>query len=95
VVQVITSSRYVATVNLYDQLGNFVKTWEQKFGYDGELNNPSRITEKGLRSFLVWDELDAKGQRAGQGVYVWKVIFRFDANKQEVRLIKTGLVRFN
>ncbi len=93
VVQVITSGRYVASISLFDQFGNFVKSWQQQFGYDGELTNPLRITDKGVRSYLVWDERGANGQLAGNGVYVWRVYFRFDANKDEVRLIRTGLVR--
>jgi hypothetical protein len=93
VVQVITSGRYIAHITLYDNLGHFVRSWKQKFGFDGELRNSYRITDKGVRSFLVWDRKDTEGQKAGQGVYVWKVHFELEENKQELRITRTGVVR--
>ncbi len=92
-VQVITTGKYIAHINLFDHLGNFVKSWSQAFGYRGELANRDRIVPKGLVSYLVWDMKDHRGQRAGQGAYVWKVIFTFESNKQEVRYIRTGVLR--
>lgn len=93
VVQVVTSGRYIAHISLFDNHGRFVKSWNQKFGFDGELRNTYRITNQGVRSFLVWDTRDSRGGRAGNGAYVWKVIFELEGNKQEVRYIRTGLVR--
>jgi hypothetical protein len=93
VVQVITSGRYIAHITLYDNLGHFVKSWRQKFGFNGELRNTYRITDKGVRSFLVWDRKDHEGQKAGQGVFIWKVHFELEENKQELRITRTGVVR--
>jgi len=92
-IQVVSTTRYVAKVNIFDNMGNFVKSFSQSFGYQGELANRNRVVPKGLVSFLVWDRKDAHGQLAGQGVYVWKVDFLFDSGKQEVQYTRTGLVR--
>jgi hypothetical protein len=93
VVQVVTSGRYIAHVRLYNNHGAFVKSWKQKFGFNGELRNTYRITNQGVRSFLVWDQRDTRGTLAGNGVYVWKVTFELEGGKEEVRYIRTGLVR--
>jgi hypothetical protein len=92
-VQVISTSEYIADVAIYDNLGNFVKSFKQSFGYLGELNNQERAAKRGLVSYLVWDMKNAKGQKAGQGVYVWKVVFRFKSGKQEIQYTRTGLMR--
>ncbi|MEO6094631.1 MAG: hypothetical protein ABIW76_02780 [Fibrobacteria bacterium] len=92
-VQVISTGEYIAEVSIFDNLGNFVKTFRQAFGYLGELNNQQRAAKRGLVSYLVWDLKNAKGQKAGQGVYVWKVIFRFKNGKQEIRYTRTGVMR--
>jgi len=92
-VQVVTTAAYVAEVSLFDNLGNFVVSFRQAFGYRGELGNVQRVVPRGLASFLWWDMRDRHGQLAGQGVYVWKVVFRFQNGKQEIRYIRTGLMR--
>lgn len=92
-VQVISTGEYIAEVSIYDNLGNFVKTFRQAFGYLGELNNQERAAKRGMVSYLVWDLKNAKGQKAGQGVYVWKVVFRFKNGKQEIRYTRTGVMR--
>jgi hypothetical protein len=92
-VQVIAKAAYVARVSIYDNLGNLVNTSEQAFGGRGELKNMSRAAAKGMAGWLVWDQRDAHGRKAGQGVYVWKVAFRFATGKSEVRYVRTGLLR--
>ena len=93
VLQVISTSRYVAQVSIFDNLGSALGTFTQAFGYQGEMGNAKRVVPKGLVSFLVWDQKDKRGQLAGQGVYVWKVVFSFENGKQEVRYTRTGIMR--
>ena len=92
-VQVVSTGKYVVDVSIFDNNGNFVRKFRQAFGYNGELNNRNRISNRGLVSYLVWDLKDYKGQKAGQGVFIWKALFRFDTNKEEVQYTKTGVMR--
>jgi hypothetical protein len=92
-IQVVSTDAYVAHITIFDIYGNFVAKSIQAFGGRGELNNPSRVVFHGLASYLVWDMKDAKGQLAGNGVYVWKVRFEFRGGKQEVQYTRTGLMR--
>lgn len=92
-VQVIATGRYIARVNIYDNFGVHVRSFVQAFGFWGEEKNPWRATDKGLRSFIVWDLKDKNGQMAGQGVYVWKVNFSFSDKKSEVMYTRTGVMR--
>jgi hypothetical protein len=99
-VKVIATGRYIAHINIFDNLGNHVRNLKQAFGYQNEMLNPARRTpageSAGWYSFLVWDQYDKKRQKAGQGVYVWKIVFDFpDLGKQEVFYTRTGIVRNN
>jgi hypothetical protein len=94
-VQVISTGEYIADVYIFDNIGNWVKSFRQAFGYRGELNNINRAAKRGMVSYLVWDMKNSKGQKAGQGVYVWKVVFRFKTGKQEIRYTRTGVMRNN
>jgi hypothetical protein len=42
---------------------------------------------------LIWDQKDSRGQKAGQGAYVRKILFKFQTGKNEVRYVETGLMR--
>jgi hypothetical protein len=95
IVRVVTSGRYIANVNIFDHLGIHVASFKQAFGYNGELRNPYRITDKGVLSFLVWNQKDKQGQVAGQGVYIWKVLFELENGNQELQITRTGLMRPN
>jgi len=90
--QVVTAGKYIAHVHLTDNLGRFVKSWDEQFGFNGELSNPFRTSGSGKLSYLVWDERDSRGQFAGQGVYVWNVVFE-TPNGQQIMVTRTGLVR--
>jgi hypothetical protein len=92
-VQVVSTGKYIVDINIFDNNGNFVRKLRQKFGFDGELNNRERISNRGLVSYLVWDLKDYKGQKAGQGVFIWKAMFRFETNKEEVQYTRTGVMR--
>jgi len=59
--------------------------------YRGELGNVQRVVPRD-DELLWWDTRDRYGQAAGQGVYVWKVVFRFQtASRNPIR--RTGLMR--
>lgn len=92
-IQVVSTGKYIAQVSIFDNHGQFMKSFIQAFGYQGELNNGARVATKGLVSYLVWDLKDSKNRKAGQGVYIWKVIFRFENGKQEIQYTRTGLMR--
>ena len=94
-VQIVSTMAYIAHISIFDLYGNFVRSSIQVFGGMGELQNQARVVPKGLVSYLIWDMKDAKGQQAGQGVYVWKVQFEFKGGKQEVQYTKTGVLRKN
>jgi hypothetical protein len=92
-VKVVSAGKYVAHARLFDNLGNFVATFGQSFGYKGELDNAARLEPQGYRSFLVWDGRDAKGRLAGQGVLVWKIDFILDDGTRLTKSVRTGLLR--
>lgn len=92
-IQVVSTGKYIADITIYDNRGTFLKRFKQPFGYNGELNNRFRIAPKGEVSYLVWDLKDDHGRKAGQGVYIWKVLFTFDSGKQEVQYTRTGVMR--
>jgi hypothetical protein len=92
-IQVIATSKYVAHVSIFDNLGHPLKTFVQSFGYRGEMDNDARAIRKGRVSYLVWNQKDRKGQDAGQGVYIWKVVFKFETGKQEIQYTRTGVTR--
>lgn len=93
IAQVVVTSRYVATIAIFDHLGNFVRKLEQSFGYQGEMSNGSRVVDGGFASYLIWDQKDKNGRMVGQGVYIWKMNFRFAGGRQEVRFLRTGIMR--
>jgi fibro-slime domain-containing protein len=92
-VQVVTTSKYIVDIAIFDQLGHFVRRQKQSFGYQGELGNRQRVVPGGYASYLVWDMKDSKGARVGQGVYIWKLTFNFEGNRQEVKFVRTGVTR--
>ncbi|HLP42880.1 MAG TPA: hypothetical protein VK465_15330, partial [Fibrobacteria bacterium] len=92
-VQVIATGRYIARISIFDNFGNIVRNMTQAFGFWGEEKNPWRATDKGLRSFLIWDLKDKNQQLVGQGVFVWKVHFTFLDKKSEIMYTRTGVLR--
>jgi hypothetical protein len=92
-VQVVSTGKYIVDISIFDNNGVFVRKLQQAFGFHGELNNRDRISNRGLVSYLVWDLKDFKGQKAGQGVYIWKAMFHFENGKQDIEYTKTGVVR--
>ncbi len=96
-IQVVSLGRYIANVSIFDNLGHFMKSFKQAFGYQGELDNRNRISQNGPRgmvSYLVWDLKDKNGAMAGQGVYIWKIAFSYPQNKKtEIEYVRIGLMR--
>jgi hypothetical protein len=94
-VQVVSTGDYIAQVSIFDNLGNWVCDFSQSFGYRGELANAKRraASGRGLVSYLVWNLKDSRSRMAGNGAYVWKIRFLFADGKQEIRYVRTGLMR--
>lgn len=85
---------YTADVYIFDGISVFVNHMEQKFGYDGEMDNPLRDNEDGSNlGFLYWDQRSNKGRKVGTGIYIWKIIFTFEDGYKETVIIKTGIKR--
>lgn len=72
-VQVVTRSAYVARIRIYDRREELIRTFDQMFGFHGELDNPHRMVPNGVVSYLVWDNKDASGRTVPSGVYLWRV----------------------
>jgi AraC-like DNA-binding protein len=94
-VQVVTTSAYIADVSIFDHLGHFVRHFRQAFGYLGEFSNPERSAPKGFKSYLIWDLHDNKGRLVGQGAYIWKTNFVFEDRSQKIKFTRMGVVRQN
>lgn len=88
---------YQATSYIYDHLGQFVTKVSQKFGYCGELDNPSRVqlssNQHLLLNELIWDLKDTQGRKVGVGVYVWKVLIEFENGDKETIIQRMGTMR--
>jgi hypothetical protein len=91
--KVVSAGKYLARVSIFDNLGVFVKSFGQSFGYKGELENASRLEPLGYKSFLVWDGRDKGGHLAGQGVYIWIIDFTLADGSTHSKTVRTGLLR--
>ncbi|MFC1586145.1 hypothetical protein ACFL5V_11400 [Fibrobacterota bacterium] len=84
---------YTASLQIYDHLGKFVHASTHAFGYCGEIDDPTRSTEIGLKfNDLVWNQKDTNGKIVGNGVYIWKVKVAFEGKSKEI-IKKMGIVR--
>jgi hypothetical protein len=86
---------YTVSITIYDNLGTFVHSSKQRFGYCGEmevLNSPQN-TPLGWRSTLFWNQKDLNGQYVGSGVYVWKVQFTSEGREAVNDYYKQGIYR--
>ena len=88
-------SPYTAEVYIFDGIATYVTHFKQKFGYDGEMDNPVRGDSKNpaKQGFLHWDQRSEKGRKVGTGIYIWKIFFKFEDGHKETRTIKTGVYR--
>ncbi|MBQ3716131.1 MAG: hypothetical protein II892_11255, partial [Fibrobacter sp.] len=69
--------------------------FKQKFGYDGEMDQPVRGKAGDLfrQGYLHWNKRSENGRRVGTGVYIWKIFFKFEDGHKETRIVKTGVYR--
>ena len=86
---------YTAEVYIFDGISTYVTDFKQKFGYNGEMDDPNRSNpgELAKLGFLYWDERSDKGRKVGNGIYIWKIFFQFEDGHKEIRIIKTGVYR--
>ena len=86
---------YKAEIYIFDAIANYVTHFEQKFGYDGEMEEPERtIPEDQSRlGFIYWNQRSKEKRKVGTGVYIWKILFTFDDGYQETVIVKTGIKR--
>ena len=86
---------YTAEVYIFDGIASYVTHFKQKFGYDGEMDQSIRGKPGDLfrQGYLHWNKRSDKGRKAGTGVYIWKIFFKFEDGHKETRIIKTGVYR--
>ena len=88
-------SPYTAEVYIFDGIASYVTNFKQKFGYDGEMDDPARANpdNRSKLGFLHWNQRSDKGRRVGTGIYIWKIFFKFEDGHKETRVVKTGIYR--
>jgi len=88
---------YTAEVYIFDGIASYVTRFKQKFGYDGEMEQTIRGKPGDLfrQGYLHWNKRSEKGRKAGTGVYIWKIFFKFEDGHKETRIVKTGIYRRN
>lgn len=86
---------YKASIYIYDNAGQFVSHFTQKFGYNGEMEDPLRgdDTRREKLGYLHWNQRTSKDRKVATGIYVWKIFFTFDDGHSEIRTLKTGVKR--
>jgi len=86
---------YTAEVYIFDGIASYVTHFKQKFGYDGEMEQAIRGKPGDLfrQGYLHWNKRSDKGRKAGTGVYIWKIFFKFEDGHKETRIVKTGIYR--
>lgn len=96
-ISVKAKSPYTAEVYIFDGIATYVTHFEQKFGYDGEMEDPKRgnANEAAKLGFLHWNQRSEKGRKVGTGIYIWKIFFKFEDGHKETRTVKTGVYRKN
>lgn len=88
---------YTANIYIFDGVSTLVTNFKQKFGNKDEMTNPIRgnSLNHSKIGFLTWDQRSDNGRKVGTGVYIWKIIFKFDNGYKETRTLKTGILRRN
>ena len=90
-----TMMPYTAEVYIFDGIATYVTHFKQKFGYEGEMDQPNRHypEDHSKIGFLPWNERSEKGRRVGSGIYIWKIFFKFEDGHKETRTVKAGIFR--
>ena len=94
-ISVKSSMPYTAEVYIFSAIATYVTHFEQKFGYNGEMEQSIRGNSGDLfrQGYLHWDNRSEKGRKVGTGIYIWKIFFKFEDGHKETRIVKTGVWR--
>ena len=85
---------YKARVIIYDNYSNVVTSFNQTFTKEEmEMESRGNENDHSKLGFLYWNERSSEGRKVGDGVYIWRIDFRFNDGHKEYRLIKTGVKR--
>ena len=86
---------YTAEIYTFDAISVYATHFEQKFGFDGEMNDTERDDPKdhSKLGFLYWNQRAKDGRKVGSGVYIWKILFTFEDGHKETIIVKTGIKR--
>lgn len=86
---------YIANIIIYDELAHVVATMVQKFGFDGEMDDPIRANNENRAKlgFLTWNQRSDDNRKVGTGAYIWRIDFKFEDGHFEYRLLRTGVMR--
>lgn len=94
IMQVLSKEPFTANITIVDNLGLFIHSSTQKFGYCGEMRNQDRKAESGLFTApLVWNQKDKKDKLVGSGVYVWKISIQYESGRSELVYKNQGIAR--
>ena len=90
-----SSMPYTAEVYIFSSIATYVAHFEQKFGYNGEMEQSIRGNSGDLfrQGYLHWNNRSEKGRKVGTGIYIWKIFFKFEDGHKETRIVKTGVYR--
>ncbi len=93
-VRIAAIAPYKAQIVIYDNLSNVVASFSQTFTQE-EMDMDARGNGYDLSKigFLYWDKRSSEGRLVGNGVYIWRIDFKFNDGHKEYRLLKTGVMR--
>ncbi len=85
---------YKARVIIYDNYSNVVTSFNQTFTKEEmEMDSRGNENDHSKLGFLYWNERSSEGRKVGDGVYIWRIDFKFNDGHKEYRLLKTGVKR--
>ena len=85
---------YKARVIIYDNYSNVVTSFNQSFTKEEmEMDSRGNENDHSKLGFLYWNERSSEGRKVGDGVYIWRIDFRFNDGHKEYRVLKTGVKR--
>ena len=85
---------YKARVIIYDNFSNVVTSFNQTFTKEEmEMDSRGNENDHSKLGFLYWNERSSEGRKVGDGVYIWRIDFKFNDGHKEYRLLKTGVKR--
>jgi hypothetical protein len=88
---------YKTKIFIYDHLGQYIDSWEQRFGFCGEFENLDRVSLSEKKDYfvqdLIWDLKTHEGRAVGGGVYFWKIQVQFEDGKSYEIFDKLGVLK--